>query len=327
MADGEGLALVTGASGFVGGHLLAALAEHRRPARCLVRVTSDLRWLSPGSAEMCHGSLDEPTGLERALKDVGVVFHLAGVTSAANPSLYGRVNVEGTRRLVQAMATHAPGALLVLCSSLAAAGPAPADRPRRESDPPRPIGPYGESKLTAERLVAFSPLRHVIVRPPTVYGPRDRDVLAMFRWVARGIAPRIGPAEQRLSLVYVHDLVRGLLLAATRGAPGGVYYVTDGAVHRWREVVGVIAAAVGTRPRELRVPVPVAYAAGAVARAVARVSSRKPLLTPERVRDMIQTDWTCDDTRARVELGYRSEITLVEGIRETACWYRAHHWL
>lgn len=327
MPESSGPVLITGASGFVGSHLVDALCAQGQRTRCLVRATSDLRWIPSADVEMCRGSLDESSGIERALVGATVVFHLGGITSASTPVSYGRTNVEGTRRLVQAMSTHAPEALLVLCSSLAAAGPSSGGRPLRETDPPRPIGPYGESKLTAERLVAFSPLRHVIVRPPTVYGPRDRDVLAMFRWVARGVAPRVGPAEQQLSLVHARDLVDGMLLVAARGAPGGVYYLTDGVVHTWREVVQGIASAVNARPRELPVPSPVARAAGQGARILSRLTRRKPLLSPERVRDMLQPAWTCDDTRARTELGYRSRLSLVEGLRDTACWYRQHGWL
>lgn len=221
--DQRGAALVTGASGFVGSHLVDALVEEGWRVRCLVRTTSRLRWLPRARVELAHGALNDPPALRAALEEARVIFHLAGLTSATSPARYAAVNVEGTRALVAAMRERAPGALLVHCSSLAAAGPSLDGRPLSESDPPRPIGPYGESKLAAERLVASSGLDHVIVRPPAVYGPRDADILAVFRLAARGLALRLGPRGQRLSLVHVRDLAHGLIDAAEHGTNRGVF--------------------------------------------------------------------------------------------------------
>ena len=324
---GGAAALVTGASGFVGSHLVSALAEEQVPVRCLLRASSSRRWLPEDRCQIAFGALDDPRALREALSGVPLVFHLAGITSALSREEYFRVNLGGTRALVEAMREQAPEALLVFCSSLAAAGPAPGGRPLVETDPPHPIGPYGESKLAAERLVAGSGLRHVVVRPPAVYGPRDRDILAVFRLAARGVAPRFGPAEQRLSLVHVRDLAQGLLRAARQGAGRGVFYVSDGEAHSWRAVVGAIASALGRRVRPVRIPLLLAATAAHASRLLSRASGKRPLLTPERVRDLAQADWTCDDSRARAELGYRSHVRLGEGMRETAEWYRANGWL
>jgi dihydroflavonol-4-reductase len=318
---------VTGASGFVGSHLVDALVEEGWRVRCLVRPSSSLRWLPRERVELACAPLDEPAVLRSALGEVKVVFHLAGLTSAASPAEYHRVNVGGTRAVVEALREAAPGALLVLCSSLAAAGPSPDGRPLVESDPPLPAGPYGESKLAAERLVAGSGLDHVIVRPPAIYGPRDRDILEVFRLAARGIAVRVGRAGQRLSLVHVRDLAHGILDAAEGGAGRGVFYMSDGAIHSWGTVIDVIAAAVGRSVRVVHVPVGLALAAGHAGRALARLTGRRPLITPERARDLAQAAWVCEDSKARRELGYESAFGLAEGIEDTAAWYRDNGWL
>lgn len=323
----EGVALVTGATGFVGSHLVESLVQEGWRVRCLARPTSSLRWVPADTVEVVRGSVEDPTSLRTALDRVRVVFHLAGVTSAASPAAYARVNVGGTRTVLETMAERAPEALLVFCSSLAAAGPSPDGKPLTEDDPPHPIGPYGDSKLAAERLVASSGLDHVIVRPPAVYGPRDRDILAAFRLAAKGIAVRIGSGGQRLSLVHVRDLAHALIDAAELGAGRGVFYVSDGAIHSWSEIAGAIASAVGRRVRTIRVPAVAAAGAGRASRLVARLARARPLLTPERARDLAQPSWVCDDSRARAELGYRSVFDLSSGMLDTAAWYRANGWL
>jgi nucleoside-diphosphate-sugar epimerase len=322
-----GVALVTGASGFVGSHLVDALVEEGWRVRGFVRRTSSLRWLPAGRIELAYGALDDAGGLRAALEGARVVFHLAGLTSALAREAYFRVNVEGTRALLEAMSERAPEALLVFCSSLAAAGPARNGRPLEETDPPDPIGPYGESKLAAERLVAASRLDHVTVRPPAIYGPRDPDILAVFRLAARGLAPRVGPHGQRLSMVHARDLAHGLVDAAERGANRGVFYMSDGAVHTLDEVTEAIASAVGRPARVLQVPFRLAHAAAHVSRLLARAGGSRPLITPERIRDLAQPHWVCDDSRARAELGYESAFTLREGVLDTAAWYRANRWL
>lgn len=319
------MAFVTGASGFVGSHLVESLVAHGWDVRCLLRARSDRRWL-PQAAGVVTASLDDAPSLRDAFGGVDAVFHLAAVTSAQRADDYHRVNVEGTRRLLDAVRAHAPDAVVLYCSSMAAAGPSSPYGAAREADPPRPISAYGESKLEAERVLAASGVRHVIVRPPTVYGPRDRDVLAMFRLVRYGLAPRIGSATQRLSMVHVHDLVDGLRRAAERGAPGAVYYVSGGA-HRWGEVIAALGSAFGRTARELPIPSLAASAAALGSVFLARLMGTKPLLTPDRVRDMMQVSWVCDDTRARTELGYVPRVSLEAGVRSTAAWYREHGWL
>ncbi|MGH7719717.1 MAG: NAD-dependent epimerase/dehydratase family protein [Gemmatimonadaceae bacterium] len=326
MAEHGAVAFVTGGTGFVGSHLVESLLGAGWRVRCLVRHTSDRSWLPERRAEEVRGSLLDAGALEKGLDGVDTVFHLAGLTSARYPHEYATVNVEGTWRLVAAVRARAPAATFLFCSTLAAAGPAPPGGAVIEADPPRPIGPYGTSKLEAERVVAASGLRHVIVRPPTVYGPRDRDVLAMFRLAWLGLAPRLGPPAQRLSMVYVTDLVEGIRLAAQRAAPGSLYYLS-GATHSWREVVQALSRLFDRRVRELGIPGPLARVAATGSRAIARVSGAKPLLTPERIMDMLQSSWACDDSRARAELGYSPRVTLEEGLRTTAAWYRTHGWL
>jgi nucleoside-diphosphate-sugar epimerase len=275
---------------------------------------------------LINGDVANPgEDLDRAARNVSVVFHLAGLTSAAEDSAYIRVNVEGTRNVVNAMKNASPDSLLVFCSSLAAAGPAD-KRPVNETDEPEPVSAYGRSKLTAERIVEESAIEHLIVRPPAVYGPRDTDILAAFRLAARGLALRIAPEGQKLSLVHAEDLARGLACAAeTEGR--GLYYMTDGMIHTWESVMEHIARAVGKKPRVIGVPGRIADLISRAEQFRASLIGAKPLLTPDRMKELTQANWTCDDTRARLDIDYESSISLPEGLKSTAEWYRRYKWL
>jgi dihydroflavonol-4-reductase len=327
MPERSRVALVTGATGFVGSHLVEALLAHNWRVRCLVRDTSVLKWIPTDDVTLINGDVTRAgENLERAVRGVSVVFHLAGVTSATDDSAYTTVNVEGTRNIVNAMQKAAPDALLVFCSSLAAAGPATTKRPLNETDEPDPVSAYGRSKLTAERIVVESGLQHLIIRPPTVYGPRDRDILAVFRLVARGLALRVAGEGQRLSMVHAQDLARGFASAAESDGRG-LYYMTDGFVHTWEASIQHIGRALGKQPRVISVGPGVAEFLSRAERLRASLFGSKPLLTPDRVVELSQANWTCDDTRARLDIDYESLIALPEGVKSTADWYRAKGWL
>jgi dihydroflavonol-4-reductase len=320
------VALVTGASGFIGSHLVELLVERDWRVRCLVRKTSRLKWIPTDDVSLISGAIDSPgEDLDRAIKGVSVVYHLAGLTSATEDQQYTTVNVEGTRNVVEAMQRSAPDALLVFCSSLSAGGPA-GDRPVNETDPAAPISAYGRSKLAAEEVVTASGLDYLIVRPPAVYGPRDVDILAAFKMAIRGVALRVAPAGQRLSMVHAEDLARGLVCAAE--AEGrGLYYMTDGMIHTYESITEQIARAVGKRVKTLGVPIAVADVAARADRLRGSLLGTKPLLTPDRVLELSQADWTCDDTRARLDIDYESRIALPDGLRATAEWYKSVGWL
>ena len=286
-----------------------------------------LRWVPVDDVSLINGDVtDAGEDLERAVKNVSVVFHLAGLTSATDDSAYVAVNVEGTRNVVSAMQKVAPDALIVFCSSLAAAGPSTKKRPLNETDSPSPVSAYGRSKLIAERIVEESGLQHLIVRPPAVYGPRDSDILAAFRLEARGLALRVAPEGQQLSLVHVEYLARGLARAAeTEGR--GLYYMTDGMIHTWESVLENMSRAVGRKARTIAIAPFLADGLSRLEVLRASMFGSKPLLTPDRIIELSQASWTCDDTRARLDIDYESSITLPDGMRSTAEWYRKQGWL
>ena len=217
----------------------------------------------------------------------------------------------------------------VLVSSLAAVGAPTSDAPLCEDTPPRPLTPYGKSKRLAEEIAAAwsGRLPITIVRPPAVYGPRDRETLAAFQIIARGLSP-VPTRDQRISLVHVRDLVAGIVLAAESPAGVGRTYLLAGAEDV--TLAGLsrgIAAALGRRPLTLALP-PASFAlAGELNCRVANALGRSAIFDRNKGVELAQRHWVCDSARARSEIGYAPKIPLAEGLRETADWYRQAGWL
>ncbi|MGH7321598.1 MAG: NAD-dependent epimerase/dehydratase family protein, partial [Candidatus Rokuibacteriota bacterium] len=224
--------LVTGGTGFIGSHLVEALLARGGEVRCLVRDGRRLGWLAAlPSVAAAAGDLGDPASLRSCVEGVDHVYHVAGLTKARSSREFLRINAEGTRHLVQAcLKARRPPRRLVYLSSLAAVGPMPARVPCTESAPPHPVSPYGWSKLGGEAaaLAARSQMHVIVLRPPVVYGPRDRGVWQFARWVARGLLPIPGGPPRRLSLCYIQDLVETLLAAGEADVPSGEVFLVAG---------------------------------------------------------------------------------------------------
>ena len=330
-------AYVTGGTGFIGSHLVERLVDQGYHVTCLIRKTSNLRWLNHLLAakslhiQLVTGDLHDSDVLAQHVRDVDLVFHLAGLTKAPDAATYDRVNAEGTKHLIEAcLGAQTNLDRLVYCSSLAAVGPSCDKTPNTEDVVPQPLTDYGSSKLKGELIVReyADRLPITIIRPPAVYGPRDADIFLFFQMINHGIMPILGDAGQLLSLVHVKDLVAGIYIAAvSQRAIGNTYFLTDGDIHTWLGIERTIADALGKRPFKVKVPLSLLDFISIFTEAAARITRQAPTLNRQRVRDLKQQFWICDSTKAQQELGYRPTYFLQNGMQETAEWYRANGWL
>jgi nucleoside-diphosphate-sugar epimerase len=317
--------LVTGGTGFVGRHLVEKLRAGGRPVRCLVRPTSSLRGL-PAGVETAVADLASGEGIAPALDGVDTVIHLAGVTKALSPAGYYAGNAQATGTLVRALEGRA--IRLVHVSSLAAIGPSLDGRPVDEDAIPHPVGSYGKSKLEGERIARQLSPGAVIVRPPVVYGPRDRDVFQILKGVAQGLVLEIAGGDRWFSAIYVEDLVDGLLAAArVTGAAGRAYFLTHPVPVSWRELGATAARIVGRQPRILRVPVAAARGIGFFAEMWSRITRNPAIISREKVAEACCRFWTCDPARAAAELGFEAPTPLAAGLAKTLAWYKEAGWL
>lgn len=328
MLTEETSVLVTGATGFVGSHLVERLVGSGVRVRALVRSTSDVSRLERLGVERAVGSLEDAGALVRALEGVEVVFHLAALTYARREADLERVNAAGTRVVVEA-SRRAGVRRLVYLSSLAAPGPSLDGRPVTAEEPARPLTAYGRSKLAGERacLEASGALESVILRAPAVYGPRDREMLRFFRYAARGVLPVPGGPERRLQMVHARDLAEGLARAAAAPSARGIYHVAEPRDYTWTEIVGHIARAVGRRALRVRVPRPLVRVAGATSEWGAALVGRTTIFNRDKVRELLAPGWLCETETLRKDAGFTARIALPDGLEETATWYRANGWL
>jgi len=339
-----GRVLVTGASGFVGSNMARTLSAAGHEVTCLVRSTSSHPLLSGVHAGTMLGDMTDAESLRRAVTGKSLVYHVAGCLRAVRPSDFYRVNEQGTRNLLQTCAEMPSPPVVVIVSSVTAAGPSLPDRPRIESDPPAPVSHYGRSKWAGE-LAAREFARAVpitIVRPPIVLGAADREGLAMFTSVARtGLHFVPGRVPHRFSVIHVDDLAEALALAAERGtrldaAPPfknatdgrGIYYVAGDEHPTYADLGLMIGEAVGrSRVRIVRIPLPVIWTVAYGIELGMRIRGKARYLNLDKAREIAAGSWTCSPEKARRELGFRPAASLSERLRQTAAWYRSEGWL
>jgi nucleoside-diphosphate-sugar epimerase len=325
-------AIVTGGSGFIGSHLIEALVAAGHEVACVERVGGTKGWIEELPVGWEPIGLSDVGQLRRVLEGVDVVFHLAGLTEAIRPADLYEVNTVGTSNVLEAAATwNGSAPHVILLSSLAAIGPCRNGNALSPDTIPFPLSHYGNSKLLAEAVLhAFSDrVPTTVVRLPSTYGPRERAVLMLFRMVTRGIALTIGGWHREASMVYVGDVVQGLLAAGheRERAAGRTYCFAHPMPITWADFAEAAGEAIGRRPRLLSVAAGVALPIAIGCELLARMGHRPAILNRDRVRELAQARWVCDPSRAIDEIGFDPRYTLERGTRATVAWYRKAGWI
>ena len=306
------LAAITGGTGFIGSHVTAAFAAAGWRLRLLVRRQPPT---ACGGPQMVRGSLADPDALAALVDGADAVIHLAGCIKAPSRSAFMSVNRDGTVALANAWRAGAPDATFVLLSSMAAREPG--------------LSAYAASKAAGETALGdIATGCALVLRPPAVYGPGDRESLTLFRAANWALQPVPNRPGARLALIHAGDLAAAVLAAAGREMPPGTYEVSDmrSGGYAWAEILAAACAACGRRPRPVRMPAGALHAAGMLGDLLA-LGGASPMLTSGKRREILHADWSSRPEAQPPPEIWRPWRGLDDGFAETVAWYRSAGWL
>ena len=327
--------LVTGASGFIGSFVVEEALKRGFETWAAVRKGSSRRYLQDSRIRFVELDFDDPDGQRERLAAIrpDYVVHAAGATKCLHAADFFRVNTQGTKNLVAAVAATCPGLMrFVFISSLSVSGPVRETVPYTDitaADTPRPDTAYGRSKLEAEHaLDGMQGFPFIVLRPTGVYGPREKDYFMMAESIKKHVDFAAGLRPQDLTFIYVKDLVEAVFLALERGNIGSRYLLSDGNVYSSRAFSDLIRRELGN-PWLLRIKAPlwllrIITAAG---EGVGRLTGRLTALNNDKYKIMRQRNWRCDIRPAVAELGFSPRYGLAEGVHEAVEWYKENKWL
>lgn len=302
---------VTGATGFIGRSICRRLLAEGHSLKLLIRGPRHARLDSFASAEIVQGDLDNTDSLAQLVSGADAVVHCAGRVRGATQVQFDRVNVDGTRNIIDAIRRGDSRSRLLLISSLAAREPQ--------------LSYYAMSKFRAEQLLVQSDgnIAWTILRPPAVYGPGDREMLPIFRLMARGMAFVPGSPEARFSLLYVDDLSSAVSAwLASKAAAGGTFGIDDGreAGYDWHEFSGVVGSICKRRVRLVRAHPWLLDVPAWVNSRIGAVFGTSPMLTPQKLRELRHPDWVSDNTDFERVTHWQPKMSLADGLLATPNW-------
>lgn len=268
--------------------------------------------------------------LSKCLEGTDYIIHIAGVTKAKLKSDYFSGNTKATQNLLHAAIKTTQLKKFCYLSSLTAVGPSTTGIPLTETADCRPITTYGESKLEAEnhcrQFMDRMPI--VIVRPPAVFGPRDTDILEMFKWVSYGFKPTIGSSEKTLSLVYAPDLAKGIIQSCMdERTTGQIYNISDPTIFTFSSLIEYLASLVHKKTVNVYLPKGLIYSIAGITQFFSMLSKKPAILSIEKARDLLQKHWVCDPQKIQEHIGFQTETSIYDGLKKTFQWYKKNEWL
>jgi UDP-glucose 4-epimerase len=321
--------LITGASGFVGYHLINEALKNNLEVFAAVRKSSKTDHLKDLNIKYTYPDFADPKALKKNIEEnkYDYIIHAAGITRALSADEYNYVNGTYTYNLALA-ASESNVKKFVLVGSLAAIGPLNnLDGIITGNTPPNPVTAYGKSKLLGENnLKKFSSLNYTILRPTGVYGPRDKDIFIFFKQLNNRIEPYIGHIEQKLSLIYVTDLATAAIKALHSGNKKA-YNLSDGNYYDRYELGNITREILKVKTLKFHLPVIFVKLIANIAEKFSSLSNKAAVLNVEKLNELMAVNWSCSIDEAKADLGFYPEHDLRSGVTETLKWYKANKWL
>lgn len=324
--------LITGASGFVGYHLISEALAANLEVYAAVRPGSNLKHLEGLPVHYIHLDYISVEKLRSSLNEIGIdyIVHAAGTTKAKTESDYNKINAGYTKHLAIAASTlDKPLEKFVFVSSLAALGPQKNLGSQIENHTvAQPVTSYGKSKLLAEaKLKKIQGLPLLVFRPTAVYGPREKDIFILFNSINKGLEPHIGRFPQQLSFIYVTDLAKLIISSLQSGVINKSYNVTDGEVYDRYALANLAKEILQKRTLKFHLPVAVVSALASLLDKIYAKSSNTPALNREKMAELTAVNWACNINELKKDLNFKPSFNLERGLLETLTWYKANKWL
>lgn len=329
---GKKKVLITGASGFVGYHLIEEAIDAGLEVYAAVRPDSDTSHLTAFKLQYVQLDYSSVPGLKQELeaKQYDYIIHAAGTTKAKTKEAYDLVNAVYTRNLATAaMEAEINLEKFVFVSSLAALGPlSDLSAQIQDGTPPHPVTNYGASKLLAELYLSkLTALPLITIRPTAVYGPREKDLFILFNSINNGLEPHIGSFKQQLSFVYVKDLVRVIVKALTVPMQHKAYNISDGSGYDRYALAVFAKKALNRKTFKFHLPVSLVAMLATLMDFFYAKSKDTPALNKEKMAELTAVNWACTIEGAKADLAYEPEYNLEKGVRQTIKWYKLNNWL
>lgn len=324
--------LITGASGFVGYHLIAAAIASELEVFAAVRPTSHIKHLQDFDIQYTHPDFSDIGSLQKELeeKQYSYIIHASGITKAKTQEEYNTVNAVYTQNLaLAAIAADINLEKFIFVSSLAALGPL-MDLAGliEDNSPAHPVTNYGASKLLAEQYLAeIKGLPLLVIRPTAVYGPREKDIFILLQTINKGLEPHIGSFKQQISFIYVKDLARIIVEALFSDVTNKQYNVSDGGIYDRYALAEGVKKALQKKTWKFHLPVPAVAALAALMERIYKNSADAPALNKEKMNELTAINWACSIERLQKDFGFKPVYNLEKGLVETVNWYKNNKWL
>lgn len=323
--------LITGASGFVGFHLIEAALAKDLEIYAAIRKSSDIKHLASLNIKYTYPNFSDVDSLTKDLDEnrYDFIIHAAGTTKAKNQEEYNKVNATYTANLAKAVEKSKPGLVkMVFISSLAALGPLTHTNGFiTETSSPAPVTAYGKSKLLAEQQLKDYKLPLIVLRPTGVYGPRDKDIFIILKTFSRGLEPYIGKKEQQLSFVYVKDLaVASINALFTDDKANDSYNITDGHCYTRYEMANITKNVLSRKTLKFHLPISVVKGLALILEKTFGMFDKTPALNVEKLNELTAVNWCCDIEKAQKYLNYNPAYNLQQGLEEALTWYKHNQW-
>jgi len=320
--------LITGSNGFVGSFLVEEAIRQQFHVFAGVRKSSNLQYLQDPRINLMYYNFDDESKLRQQLKahHFDYIVLNAGITNALDRESYFRINAAYVRKFCKILVEE--GLIpekLVLVSSLASYGPADFQfKQILDGDAvPHPSTWYGESKLQAEQFIqSFNMIPSLIFRPTAVYGPRDMDMLELYKTINMGLEVKIGFGAQEQSFIYVRDLARLIIQSLSSPQVHKGYFVSDGKVYKAEELNAIVRKALNRKTIRITLPVPLVRILATLSESIGRLRGKTPILNRNKVKEYFARSFAVDTSDLKKDFNFAADFDLESGMKETIEWYK-----